>query len=209
MATRTIDRCARRPAGDAVRARPTAPADDGELRRRFRDGDPDALGELYERFAGPLLSLSRSELGDVEQARDAVQQTFLRAWRSAGTFDAERPLGPWLFQICRRVCVDTYRRQRARLEPLDDHEHDPALTIAGPSLERSSIVWEVRQAIDALPSESREIIRLRHLDGWTVEQVAAVLGLPVGTVKSRSFRAHKQLLASLTHLRAADGEQAA
>jgi RNA polymerase sigma-70 factor (ECF subfamily) len=204
MATRTSDRCARRAAGDAARERPPAAVDDGELRRRFRDGDPVALGELYERFAGPLLALCRSQLRDIEQARDAVQQTFLRAWRSAATFDVGRPLGPWLFQICRRVCIDTYRRQRARFEPLDDHEHDPALSVTGPSLERSWLVWEVRQAIDALPAESREIIRLRHVDGWTVEQVAEFLDLPIGTVKSRSFRAHRHLLASLAHLRAAD-----
>jgi RNA polymerase sigma factor (sigma-70 family) len=204
MADTTMDRCARRLAARRDAAPTPAhflDADDPDVRRRFRDGDPDAVRAVYARFARPLLSLCRSHLADVEQARDAVQQTFIQAWRAAPSYDPDRPLAPWLFQIGRRVCIDRYRRERAAAERLDDHERHPALTVAGPSMERSWIVWEVRQAIDALPPDGREIIRLLHLEGYTVEQVAARLSLPVGTVKSRSFRSHRRLAAMLGHLR--------
>jgi RNA polymerase sigma-70 factor (ECF subfamily) len=179
------------------------------VRRRFRDGDPDAVRTVYNHFARPLLSLCRSHLADVEQAKDAVQQTFLQAWRAAPSYDPDRPLAPWLFQIGRRVCIDRYRRERAAAERLDDNERHPALTVAGPSLERSWIVWEVRRAIEELPVDARQIIRLLHLEGYTVEQVATELSLPIGTVKSRSFRAHRKLVAVLGHLRAPDQELAA
>jgi RNA polymerase sigma-70 factor (ECF subfamily) len=212
MATSAPDRCPRRPshrrADQAPAGQPATP-DDADLRRRFAAGEPDAMRELYARFAGPLLALSRSQLPDLEQARDAVQQTFLQAWRAACSYDAERPLAPWLFQICRRVCIDRYRRERTTPDRLDDHELHPALSVPGPSMERSWVVFQVRRAIDALPAEGRDIIRLMHLEGWTVEQVATRLDLPVGTVKSRSFRAHKRLLTSLAHLRAMEGEEVA
>jgi RNA polymerase sigma-70 factor (ECF subfamily) len=209
MADTTMDRCARRIAARREATAPTAPTsvpDDADVRRRFRDGDPDAVRAVYNHFARPLLSLCRSHLADVEQAKDAVQQTFLQAWRAAPSYDPDRPLAPWLFQIGRRVCIDRYRRERAAAERLDDNERHPALTVAGPSLERSWIVWEVRRAIEELPVDAREIVRLLHLEGYTVEQVAAQLALPVGTVKSRSFRAHRKLVAVLGHLRAPDQE---
>lgn len=200
MAATTLDRCARR--SPEVHHHDIDPdRAERELRRRFKNGDPDAVRELYARYARQLYALSRTHLADREHAREAVQQTFLQAWRAAASFDADRPLGPWLFQICRHVCIDRFRREKQPPDRLDDHELDPALTIAGPSIERSWIVWEVRRAIEQLPIESREIIRLLHLEGWTVEQIARHLALPVGTVKSRSFRAHKRLVAALGHLR--------
>ncbi len=199
MATTTLDRCARRSPGlhhDTV----DRDRDERDLRRRFKNGEPDAVRELYARYSRPLYALSRTHLADREHAREAVQQTFLQAWRAAASFDTERPLAPWLFQICRHVCIDRYRREKQPPDRLDDHELDPALAIPGPSIEQSWVVWEVRRAIDGLPVESQEIIRLMHLEGWTVEQVARRLALPVGTVKSRSFRAHKRLVAALGHL---------
>src|SRR5262245_7506493 len=83
---------------------------DRELSLRFHRGDPDAIREVYGRYAGPLFTLSRSMLGNRIEAEDAVQQTFLQAWRGAARFDPERPLSSWLYQICRRVCIDSYRR---------------------------------------------------------------------------------------------------
>ncbi len=212
MAHSTHDRCARLHCARRVEEIAAPPADareDTDLRRRFRDGDPDAVREVYIRYSRPLYALSRSWVADREQAHDVVQQTFLQAWRAASSFDADRPLAPWLFQICRRVCIDRHRRQRAATETLDDHERHPALAVAGPSLERSWVTWEVRRAIDALPPDGREVVRLLHLEGFTVEQAAARLRLPVGTVKSRSFRAHKRLVAALAHLRPADEALAA
>jgi RNA polymerase sigma-70 factor (ECF subfamily) len=191
----------------------TIERDDVELAHRFHRADPAAIREVYQRFSGPLLSLSRSMLADREQARDAVQQTFLQAWKAADRFDPSRPLSSWLYQICRRVCIDRYRQ---------DHRAQDALTatgevadvadvvVDGVAIDQTWVVWEVRQAIDELPVDEREVVRLFHLEGWSLPQIADRLGLPLGTVKSRSFRAHKKLAAALAHVRAgADDEQVA
>jgi RNA polymerase sigma factor (sigma-70 family) len=78
---------------------------------------------------------------------------------------------------------------------------DPALVTAPHSTDAVYDVWEVRRAIAELPPDEREIVRLQHLDGFTQSQIAERLGLPAGTVKSRSFRAHQRLAAALGHLR--------
>src|SRR5262245_3287016 len=120
MATTTFDRCARRSPG--VHHDTPGYGDERELRQRFRSGDPEAVRELYALYARPLYALSRPHLADREHAREAVQQTFLQAWRAAASFDVDRPLAPWLFQICRNVCIDRYRREKRPPDRLDDHE---------------------------------------------------------------------------------------
>jgi RNA polymerase sigma-70 factor, ECF subfamily len=178
----------------------TLERDDSDLGVRFRDGEPDAMQAVCQRFTGPLFALSRSMLADHNHAHDAVQQTFLQAWRASARFEPDGALSSWLFQICRRVCIDQYRRESRAQDAvtttgsLDEHAVD------GPSLERAWTVWEVRRAIEALDPEEREVVRLYHLEGWSHAQIAAHLGIPVGTVKSRSFRARRQLAAALAHL---------
>ena len=209
MASCTISRCRHlhRPCTPPSRGGVIAgatPEDDRDLRRRFRDGDPDAVREVHDRFSRSLFTVAYRLLFDAELARDAVQQTLLLAWRAASRFDADRALAPWLFQICRRVCID-HLRARRRTEPIDDHDRDGSVAVGGPSMEQTWTTLEVRRAIDALPSDARDIVRLIHLDGWTVQQTAELLALPIGTVKSRSFRAQRRLGMALAHLRAPGG----
>ena len=90
-------------------ARPDREPDDAALVAAFRAGDEDAVAVVYRRYAGPMQATARWMLRDHALAADAVQQAFLQAWRSADRFDADRPLAPWLFQITRRVCIDTIR----------------------------------------------------------------------------------------------------
>jgi RNA polymerase sigma-70 factor, ECF subfamily len=175
--------------------------EDADLASRFRDGDPDAVRELYRRYAGALLAISRSMLGDPELARDAVQQTFIQAWRAASTFDPERKLSSWLYQICRRVCIDRYRQERRPSAALTATGELVDVSLAGPSMERIWAVYEVRRAIDELPEPERVVMRLSHLDGQSYSEIADRLGVPLGTVKSRAFRAHERLTISLAHLR--------
>src|SRR6185503_5848195 len=85
-----------------------------ELAAGFRAGDEDAVRQVYRRHGRAMYSVARSILGDRDAAADAVQQAFLQAWRAAGTFDASRPMGPWLAQITRRVCIDGLRRDSRR-----------------------------------------------------------------------------------------------
>jgi RNA polymerase sigma-70 factor (ECF subfamily) len=176
---------------------------DREVRRRFRDGDQDAVRAVYREYGRLVYAVTHKVLGDRGLAEEATQQAFVKAWRAAASFDEDRELGPWLAAIARRVAIDVYRREALRVtDPLDTAaEGDPALSSAPESAEAIYDVWEVRRAVADLPADEQDVVRLQHFDGLTHEQIAQQLKLPVGTVKSRSFRAHKRLAAELGHLR--------
>jgi len=176
---------------------------EGDLRARFRQGDPDAVRSVYRSHGRLVYAVAYKVLGDRGLAEEAVQQTFVKAWRAAQSFDEARELGPWLAAIARRVAIDLYRREAVRTaDPLEAvPAGDPALVATPQSAEAVYAVWEVRQAIAQLPDDEQEVVRLQHLDGFTHVQIAERLGVAVGTVKSRSFRAHKRLATMLGHLR--------
>ena len=176
---------------------------EGELRARFRQGDPDAVRSVYRSHGRLVYAVAYKVLGDRGLAEDATQQTFVKAWRAAQSFDESRELGPWLAAIARRVAIDIYRREALRTaDPIDSvAAGDPALVSTPQSAEAIYDVWEVRQAVAQLPPDEQEVVRLQHLDGFTHAQIAEQLAVAVGTVKSRSFRAHKRLATMLGHLR--------
>lgn len=171
----------------------------------FRAGDPNGVRAVYREYGRLVFAVAHRTLGSRELAEEATQQTFVKAWRAASGFEPTRELGPWLATIARRTAIDLYRREaRRRTEPLPDGGGEPASLVDLPEgAERAYDVWTVRQAIDELPHDEREIIRLQHLEELSQVEVAERLGLPVGTVKSRSFRAHRRLAARLGHLRGA------
>ena len=171
----------------------------------FRRGDPAGVRAVYRAFGGLVFAVAFKALGSCDLAEEATQQTFVKAWRAAGSFEADRELGPWLATIARRTAIDLHRREARRpTSPLDDvAPADPSVVELPVGVERSFEVAEVRAAIDALPPDEREIVRLQHLEELTHTEVADRLGVPVGTVKSRSFRAHRHLAAMLGHLREA------
>jgi RNA polymerase sigma factor (sigma-70 family) len=193
-----------RPAIAAVRCPPVVTADD---LAGFRAGEPDAVRAVYRDYGGLVFAVCLKALGRRDLAEEAAQQTFVKAWRAAGAFDTARELGPWLATIARRTAIDIHRRESRRpTSPLDDvAPADPNVVELPVGVERSYEVAEVRAAIDVLPPEEREIVRLQHLEELTHTEVAERLGVPVGTVKSRSFRAHKRLAGLLGHLREATG----
>ncbi len=171
---------------------------DAALAAGFRDGDEGAVREVVQRYGGAMTLIARSLLADRHRADDAVQQAFLQAWRAAATFDATRPLGPWLFTITRRACIDLHRRDRRA--PVPD---STALSYAEPAVEPPSVEalharWEVRRVLDELPTEERVVVKLQHHDGLSHREIADRLRLPLGTVKSRSWRAHRRLAKMLT-----------
>ncbi len=169
----------------------------------FRAGDDGAVRDVYRAYSGLVWSVAMRIVRDRTLADEATQQAFLQAWRGAGAFDAGRDLGPWLVTIARRVAIDIYRREQRRpTSALDDAAPDhPALVTMPPNEEQAWEVWQVRQAIDTLGPDEQQIVRMQHLDGYTQSEIAEQLGLALGTVKSRSFRAHKALAAKLAHLR--------
>lgn len=168
--------------------------------RRFRAGDHDAVRELYREYGRAVYAVARRALGDRELAEEAVQQTFLKAWRAADRFEVGRSPAPWLYAIARRVAIDLYRRERRHRSDQSDSGQDPEIAVLSPSFELTWEVWQVRTALDKLPDDERAVVRATHFLGLTHSQAAEQLGVPVGTVKSRSHRAHRRLAEMLAHL---------
>jgi RNA polymerase sigma-70 factor (ECF subfamily) len=188
----------------------TTEVGEAELAVKFAAGEPDSVGELYRAYGRLVYAVAFRVLGDVTLAEDATQLTFVQAWQNASTFDSTRALGPWLATIAGRAAIDTYRRNRRHrlsrnVDDLDgggvDDISDPALVTLPPSAEAIYDAWQVRRALDTLPDPDRELIRLQHYAQLTHSEIAEQLEIPVGTVKSRSFRAHRRLAGLLGHLR--------
>jgi RNA polymerase sigma-70 factor (ECF subfamily) len=177
---------------------------EAELAVRFAAGEPDCVSDVYRAYGRLVYAIAYRVLGDGSLAEDATQQTFVQAWQNASRFDPGRSLGPWLATIAARAAIDTYRRNRRHRESrnVDDLDlNDPGLTSLPPSAEGIYDAWQVRRALDTLPDHDRELIRLQHYGQLTHVEIAERLAIPVGTVKSRSFRAHRRLAGLLGHLR--------
>ena len=152
-------------------------------------GEPDACAVLVRRFQRQVYGLAVTMCRDSALAEDIAQQTFERAWRHAGNYDARRAsVRTWLLMICRRLAIDASRLRRA--EPLAPDVLDPLLP---PSRERlpedratdAVAVTQVRGALSRLPEEQRRAVLLATLGGHTALEISEREGVPVGTVKSR------------------------
>lgn len=168
------------------------------INARFVAGDPNAVRDIYRAHGKALFSVAYRVLGDRGLAEEAVQQALLQAWRAADRFDPKRLIAPWLTTITKRAAIDIYRREkRHRSDTLGDHDSP----VAGTSLESVWEVYQVRQAIEQLSPEEQEILMLTHYSGMTHDAAAAKLDIPLGTVKSRSFRAYRKLTELLSDLK--------
>jgi len=176
---------------------------DADLAHALCDGDDAAVRLLYERFGDLVYTVAHQVVRDAQRAEEVTQHVFLQAWRNAESFEPGRDFAPWLATIARRAAIDALRREQRR--PADAIElanpADSALVTLPPSAEAVEAVWSVRAAIDGLADDEREIVRLQHLLGHTHSEIAEQLGISVGTVKSRSHRAHRRLAVRLGHLR--------
>lgn len=168
--------------------------------RRFRDGDPGAVRDLYQRYGRAVFTVAYRALGDRGLAEEAVQQTFLQAWRASSGFDPQRDPAPWLYTIARRVAVDLFRREK-RHQSADTEDFEVA--VLPHSFEGTWEAWQVRSALDSVPAGEKEVLHATHYLGLTHEETAERLGIPVGTVKSRTHRGHRRLARLLSHLREA------
>ncbi|MGH1492779.1 MAG: RNA polymerase sigma factor [Acidimicrobiales bacterium] len=175
---------------------------DEVLLNAFREGDPEAVRAVYREFAGPVAAVARSIVGNDHLVDDIVQQTFTKAWKAAQTFDPSRRFAPWLFSIARRTAIDAVRSERR--PHVGGHEPEADLAVGPPSFARAWEAYEVRRAIDVLPEDERVIVELSYRLGLTQREIAEHLDVPIGTVKSRSHKAHRRLSVILAHLREQD-----
>ena len=168
---------------------------DRDILERFRSGEEGAVKAVYEEFSGPVFAISMSILRDRGLAADATQQTFVKAWKAASTYDIDRELGPWLYAIARRTAIDIYRKESRSVA-----SEDVDVQALPPSLDLIWEMFEVRRALEKLSDEERQVVKLSHFEGLTHAEIAEHMGIPLGTVKSRSHRAHRRLLELLQHL---------
>jgi RNA polymerase sigma factor (sigma-70 family) len=174
-----------------------------DVLERFRAGDGDAVRHVYREYGRLVFAVAHRVLGSRQLAEEATQQTFVKAWRSAAAYDPSRDLGPWLATIARRTAIDLHRAtaRRASVSLDEVPPADPAVAVELPAGAARVLEFaQVRSAVDALAPDEREVVRLQHFEGLTQAEIADRLGVPVGTVKSRTFRAHRRLAAALGHL---------
>jgi RNA polymerase sigma-70 factor (ECF subfamily) len=169
----------------------------------FQRREPEAVRALYREYGRFVYAVAHRVLGRADLAEDAVQQTFVRAWQAADRIDVERDPAPWLATIAKRTAIDVYRYESRRESEAIERvpPDDRAVVNLPPDLATLDAVWHVRRAIDELAPEEAVVVRMQHLDGMTHPDIAEKLGIPVGTVKSRSHRAHRKLAELLGHLR--------
>ena len=180
-----------------------SPRVDHALLVSFQRGEASGVRALYREYGRLVYAVAHRVLGRHDLAEEAAQATFVRACQAADQIDVDRDPAPWLATIAKRTAIDLYRREARRpASALDDvAADDPALVSLPPDLDTLDAVWHVRRAIDELPREEATIVRLQHLDGMTHHEIAEELDVALGTVKSRSHRAHRKLAALLGHLR--------
>jgi RNA polymerase sigma-70 factor, ECF subfamily len=176
---------------------PPADPTDAELLARIGGGDGAAFELLYHRYVRPVFGLALRRLGDRGHAEDAVQEAFAAVWRSASTYRPERgPAGGWLHTVARNAIVDRFRRRGpaadGELPELVSGETGPAETA-----EASFVAWRVHRAREELKPEEREAIELAYWSGMSQSEVADYLGLPLGTVKTRTRSALARLASRL------------
>lgn len=188
-------------------AAPVADPADGDFRDRellaaHVAGDPDAFGLLVTRHRDRLWAVALRTLGDREEAADALQDALLSAYRAAATYRGDARVTTWLHRVVVNACLDRVRRRRARpTVPLPEQGGRAEPVDRSDPLGARETALEIEAALAELPDEQRFAIVLVDVHGMAVDDVAAVLGVPVGTIKSRCSRGRARLALSLGHLR--------
>jgi RNA polymerase sigma-70 factor (ECF subfamily) len=170
---------------------------DAELAARAADGDGDAFGQLVERHAPAARRVARALLGNDQDADDAAQDGFLAAWRAMDRFDLSRPFRPWLMRIVLNAARDLGRRRVVR--ETDQLSPEAADARAGPDREtdRSLLRARLATALARLTERQRVAITMFDAEGYAHAEIAQVLGVPEGTVRSDVFHARRALRADL------------
>lgn len=163
--------------------------DDARLAHRIRGGDAQALGELYDRYAGLGLAVALRVVGSKDEAEDVVHDAFVAAWRKIDRFDPARgSLRSWLLTVIRNRAIDRVRARRGNVDVDDLDERSLLRTGPNPTWEaalRRTTAREVHAVVESLPAEQRRAVELAYFEGYTYHQVAEMTGVPVGTAAGR------------------------
>ena len=170
---------------------------DEELIAQTLGGRREAFGDLVERYERAVYHLAYRTLHDVEEAKDATQEAFFKAFRALATFRTGAKFSTWILSIAYHACCDRLARRKRYS---DDEFPDAADPGAGPErlALQSDEARRLRAAIDALPEKYRTVITLYHLSGKQYDEIATILDVPMGTVKTHLFRAKELLRKALS-----------
>ncbi len=172
--------------------------DEREFIKRARLGDSRAFGELVVLHQSFVYNLALRAVNDPQEAEDLAQEAFVRAWQALPAFRAESRFSTWLYRIVVNLCYNRHPRLKRDMENLSVEENEdlPLTQSAGNPVveqERKQIrVW-LHQKIEELPPTQKMLIQLRYQQELSYEEIAGVMQMPLGTVKTGLFRAHSQL----------------
>ena len=177
-----------------------------EIIKRVQLGDVNAFEPLVTEHERLVYGLALKLLGSEADAQDAVQETFIRAYRSISTFRGESRFSVWLYRIANNICLDMLRRRRLDTVSLDAECGDGTPAVSEPQderylpeaeFERKELRRAVREGLMQLPEEFRQALVLRESAGQSYAEISETLGIDIGTVKSRIYRARRRLCAIL------------
>jgi len=168
---------------------------------RYLSGDIEAFNELMDAHEDRVFAICLRMLRDREAALDTTQDTFLTVFRKVDRYKATAAFSTWLYRVTVNTCYDYLRKQkRKRADTLPD-SHDIADPASADEFEAVDVRPQIKEALDTLSPEFRAAIVLVDLEGMSIDQASDTLEVPTGTIKSRLFRARKQLSQSLGNLR--------
>jgi RNA polymerase sigma-70 factor (ECF subfamily) len=171
----------------------TSPSQDAQLLARVVEGDHDAFTAIMRSHEDRVFSVCLRIMGSRDQALDATQETFLTTFRKASQFKGDSALGTWIYRIAVNTCYDQLRKQKRRkTDPMPEHL-DPADYSAEDAVDAAGLRPEIRRALAAIPEDFRTAVILSDIEGMGLPDVAEILEIPVGTVKSRVFRGRRLL----------------
>jgi RNA polymerase sigma-70 factor (ECF subfamily) len=184
-----------------------APSDES-LAAQAQTGAAEAFSELVLRFQRPVFSLIVRLVRDRALAEDLAQDAFVRAWRKLATYDSDRPFRSWMFKIAHNLAIDELRRRRPETVPIEEPEsegldllgrlEDQTALDPAESLDTARALQHLEQALGQLRPAYREVILLRFREGLAYEEIAEIMDLPLGTVKTHIFRARKELVEAVS-----------
>ncbi len=169
-----------------------------ELLLKCRAGDAEAYEPIVRAYEGRLYGLAIGLVRNTEDARDLVQDSFVRAFRSLDLYDLERPFVTWIMSVCRNLCIDFLRRRRYPLSlDGDDDENPPQIADPGAATDRATLSAETRdliwRALARLDEDHREVLILKDIQELEYGEIAQILNIPQGTVASRVYYARRSL----------------
>jgi RNA polymerase sigma-70 factor (ECF subfamily) len=164
-----------------------------------RQGDKQAFSQLVQAYQRPVYNLTYRMLGNSEEAEDAAQETFLRAYARLGQYDPQMKFSTWVFSIANHHCIDRLRKRRATYISIDDNPVLENLQEETPQPEHQALEKEqsveLQGLINLLQAEYRTPLVLRYWEEMSYEEIAEAMGVTVAAVKSRLFRGRQQLMA--------------